>query len=163
MASELRVFAYGTLKKGFSNHGAYCADVLQIRPAWVYGRLYKLSPELPVLIVPTQSVLALGTAGVANDIEVQQRIKPGPPAKSVTALDSPAWKKVQGELLLFDDPEIRLPLLDDLEEFLPGGGSTYVRVLVSVNLPGGLQATAWTYIGACEPASLEEIEGESWV
>lgn len=40
--------------------------------------------------------------------------------KSVTAGD---WGRVYGELLTFDDPESRLPAIDRLEGFRPGGSS----------------------------------------
>ena len=110
------------------------------------------------MIVPKKSVLALGTAVAAEDIEVQQNIKPAPMAGSGAALGGQAWKKVRGELLVFDDPEERLPILDAFEEYHPGGPSTYLRALVSINLSDGRQTTAWTYIG--DPATLEEFDGD---
>ncbi len=161
--SELRVFVYGTLKKGFSNHDAYCAGVLRISPAWLYGRLFKLSPEIPVMTVPEESILAVGTAVAADDIEIQQMLKSGLRVQTREASDGLAWKKIRGELLLFEDPESRLPLLDGLENFCPGDISTYLRVLAPINLPGGLRTTAWTYIAASWPQTLEEFDGDTWL
>ena len=165
MVSDLRVFVYGTLKRGFSNHDAYCTGVLRICPAWLRGRLFKLTPQIPALTVPDEDVLACGTAAVTADIETQEKFESfrankqiAPPASTF----SPGWRKVRGELLVFDDPETRLPLLDSLEEFRPGSPSTYLRVLVSLTLPGGSQTSAWTYIAGADPASLEEYAGESW-
>jgi len=38
-----RVFVYGTLKKGFSNHGRIFGGYdIKITPAWTYGKLYDL-------------------------------------------------------------------------------------------------------------------------
>lgn len=56
------------------------------------------------------------------------------------------WGPVYGELLTFDDPETRLPAIDHLEGFLPGGPSLYRRVLVpSIIQRGGVPA--WLYVG----------------
>jgi hypothetical protein len=51
-----------------------------------------------------------------------------------------------GELLTFDDPETRLPAIDRLEGFHPGGPSLYKRVLVPVCIDGRL-LSAWLYVG----------------
>jgi gamma-glutamylcyclotransferase (GGCT)/AIG2-like uncharacterized protein YtfP len=53
---------------------------------------------------------------------------------------------VSGELLTFDDPESRLPAIDRLEGFRPGGSSLYRRVLVPVRA-NGAKLPAWLYVG----------------
>ena len=53
-----------------------------------------------------------------------------------------AWGAVYGELLTFDDPESRLPAIDRLEGFRPGGSSLYRRVLVPVTV-NGARELAW--------------------
>jgi gamma-glutamylcyclotransferase (GGCT)/AIG2-like uncharacterized protein YtfP len=53
---------------------------------------------------------------------------------------------VYGELLTFDDPETRLPTVDRLESFHPGGRSLYRRVLVPV-YAGKELIPAWLYVG----------------
>jgi len=45
----ITIFAYGTLKKGFSNHHEYCKSALNIEPATVWGRLYNLPAGFPAL------------------------------------------------------------------------------------------------------------------
>src|SRR5208337_876871 len=134
-------------------------------PAWLQGRLFKLSPQIPAMTVPDEAILVYGTASVAADIEAQEKFEsllrsrqaggPGPSGAS-------SWGKVRGELLIFNDPETRLPLLDSLEEFRPGYPSTYKRALVFITLPSGSQTCAWTYIAGFDPARLEEYAGESW-
>jgi gamma-glutamylcyclotransferase (GGCT)/AIG2-like uncharacterized protein YtfP len=52
---------------------------------------------------------------------------------------------VYGELLTFDNPENRLPAIDRLEGFHPGGPCLYRRVLVSVRANGTLPP-AWLYV-----------------
>jgi gamma-glutamylcyclotransferase (GGCT)/AIG2-like uncharacterized protein YtfP len=165
MKSELRIFAYGTLKKGFRNHDRYCAGVLRVCPAWLRGRLFKLSAEIPVMTIPEEDILLRGTASPAIDIQARKRFEPasgGKGAEGPASSDGAAWRTVRGELLVFGDAEKRLPLLDSLEGFCPGGRSEYIRVLVHVNLAGGTQTSAWTYIAGFDPAGLEDYTGESW-
>ena len=162
---ELRIFAYGTLKRGFANHASYCAGALRICRARLRGRLFKLSPYVPVLSVPDKSILVYGTSSPAADIEVQEKFGAFLKAKGTVGSESPDgadWGNVRGELLVFADPETRLPLLDGLEEFRPGRPSTYKRALVPITLSGGFRTSAWTYIAGFDPACLEEYEGESW-
>ena len=165
MISELRVFAYGTLKRGFANHDPYCTGVLLIRSAWLRGRLFKLSPQIPALAVPDEDIIRYGTGSVAADIAAQEKFESivrskGPACP--TSSGSPGWRNIRGEMLVFGDPETRLPLLDDLEEFRPERPSTYTRVLVSITLPGELPTSAWTYIAGFDPSSLEEYGKDNW-
>ena len=55
-----------------------------------------------------------------------------------------AWGAVHGELLTFDDAESRLPAIDRLEGFRPGGHSLYRRVLVPTAVDG-FHELAWVY------------------
>jgi gamma-glutamylcyclotransferase (GGCT)/AIG2-like uncharacterized protein YtfP len=162
---ELRVFVYGTLKKGFSNHASYCAGVLQIIPAHVRGSLFKLDSNLPVATIAEGDILAYGTSNPFADMRTQQNLDTllkTDTSKISRNPDASSRRKVYGELQIFDDPETRLPLLDELEEFRPGGKSTYVRVLVSVTLPDGFQTSAWIYIAGFDTFGLQRCEAESW-
>jgi gamma-glutamylcyclotransferase (GGCT)/AIG2-like uncharacterized protein YtfP len=49
------------------------------------------------------------------------------------------------ELFTFDDPETRLPAIDRLEGFRPGGSSLYKRVLVPVQT-NEAELPAWLYV-----------------
>ena len=53
----LRLFVYGTLKRGYWNHDLFCEGVLEIREAQIRGRLYE-GPGFPVLEVPDEDILA---------------------------------------------------------------------------------------------------------
>lgn len=55
---RIRLFVYGTLKRGYGNHQRYCSSAVSIEPARVWGRLYHLSAGFPALEVPEESVLA---------------------------------------------------------------------------------------------------------
>ena len=134
-AGILRLFVYGTLKRGCWNHDRFCRGVLDVQEAVVHGRLYEMPSGIPVLQVPEEDILARGTADPLADVATQARfaedlasiLKPVP--ESATAGD---WAPVYGELLSFDDPEHRLPAVDRLEGFHPDGPSLYKRVLVPV-------------------------------
>ena len=146
----LKLFVYGTLKRGYWNHDAFCEGVLEIREAQVLGRLYE-GPGFPVLEVPDEDVLAYGTANPLADVATQARLSgrvgscSRPERESATA---GAWGAVYGELLTFDDPESRLPAIDRLEGFRPGGSCLYRRVLVPAAV-NGARELAWVYtVGA---------------
>jgi gamma-glutamylcyclotransferase (GGCT)/AIG2-like uncharacterized protein YtfP len=105
---------------------------------------------IPVLQVPDGDVLAHGTLDALADVATQARLSeqlasyPVPAQQSATAGD---WGCVYGELLTFDDPETRLPAIDRLEGFRPGGTSLYRRVLVPVCNEHGMALPVWLYIG----------------
>ena len=142
----LRLFVYGTRKRGYPNHDRFCHGVLEIRKAQVRGRLYE-GPGFPVLEVPDKDVLAHGTAAPLADVATQARFSnrvgscSQPVPGSATA---GAWGAVYGELLTFDDPESRLPAIDYLEGFRPAGRSLYRRVLVPARVNGACEF-AWVY------------------
>lgn len=136
----MTVFVYGTLKRGQRNHERFCQDLVAAWEATVRGWLYDLPYGFPALVVPEADVRATGTtdylsdaeAGYYEEVEVQN-IPPGP--------------TVHGELFSFGDPEERLPALDDLEGFRPGGESFYKRVLIPATLAkAGTTVPAWTYV-----------------
>ncbi len=66
----LKLFVYGTLKRGYWNHDAFCEGVLKVREAQVRGRLYE-GPGFPLLEVPDEDVLARGTAAPLADAATQ--------------------------------------------------------------------------------------------
>jgi hypothetical protein len=48
----IRLFVYGTLKRGYWNHQRFCAQASSIEPAVLWGRLYHLHAGFPGLEVP---------------------------------------------------------------------------------------------------------------
>lgn len=145
----LRLFVYGTLKRGFWNHDRFCRGVLDVQEAMVCGRLYEMFSGIPVLKVPDRDILASGTTDPLADVATQARLSNRmalclePTPESATVGD---WGPVSGELLTFDDPEARLPAIDRLEGFHPGGSSLYKRVLVPVQADGAV-CPVWLYVG----------------
>jgi len=154
--ATLRLFVYGTLKQGQSNHLRYFGPTAKAIPSAVRGRLYQLPQGYPILIVPVADVLAIGTANYAADLALQQAISE-PAIAADTALEATdAWPLVQGEIIEFTDAHQRLPRIDTLEGFdASTGQGLYQRVLIwTVQEP---RAAVWTYVapeGAPPPGAI---------
>ena len=135
----LRLFVYGTLKRGYWNHQRFCAQARSIEPAVVWGRLYHLHAGFPALEVPEGLILSRGTADPLADARRQQEIDTprfGRPTGD--------WDLIHGELVTFTDPQRDLPPIDRLEGFRPGGHSMYQRVMVAA-ARGSIACAVWTY------------------
>jgi gamma-glutamylcyclotransferase (GGCT)/AIG2-like uncharacterized protein YtfP len=144
-AGALRIFVYGTLKQDYWNHDRFCRGALYIEEATVQGRLYDFLSRFPVLQVPEDNIIAVGTLDPLADVATQERL----PAdlSTDTDCDEARWQMIQGELLTFPDPQVSLPPIDRLEGFQPGLPSLYRRVLVPVMLDDDRPITAWCYVG----------------
>ena len=120
--------------------------------ALVRGCLFETSSGIPVLEVPEEDILAVGTTNPLADVATQAHVttcmsnpQPTPDRLTKNATRAP-WSPVYGELLAFDDPENRLPAIDRLEGFHPGGPCLYRRVLVPVQANRSV-LPAWLYVG----------------
>jgi gamma-glutamylcyclotransferase (GGCT)/AIG2-like uncharacterized protein YtfP len=185
MRHSLKLFVYGTLKRGFSNHERYCTGVSGIEPAAVRGRLYRLMPGIPIMAVPREDIIAAGTSDPLADVAVQAEFcarmtSTGEfsrrfvlPASGIDhagsdarprspGFERPEWLLVRGELLTFEDPEARLPLIDSLEEFTPHAPSTYIRVLIPVLVGSAPCTAAWAYVARFGTEGLDPFEGGWW-
>ncbi len=142
----LRLFVYGTLKRGFHNH-RFVAQATAIQPAWTWGRLHHLRAGYPALQVPDHLILAHASDRPRHDARRQSMTPPDDVPGSRPVGD---WDWVSGELVTLADPEADLPPIDRLEGFWSTGSrNLYDRVLVTVWVQdGGLTpVTAWTYDG----------------
>ena len=128
--------------------------MISAREAIVRARLYDLPFGFPALVVPKADVRAAGTTDYLADARKGHRTEVGPQ-------EAYPVPKVYGELLVFDNPEERLPVLDGLEGFRPGEKSFYKRVLVPATLvETGENLLAWTY--AVESVSGVYLPGGRW-
>lgn len=163
----LRLFVYGTLKRGFWNHDRFCRGVLDVQEAMVRGCLYEMPSGIPVLQVSEVDILAHGTADPLADVATQARLSDRV-ALSLEVTPKSAtpggWGPVYGELLTFVDPESRLPAIDRLEGFHPGGSSLYRRVMVSVCIDHGMVLPVWAYVAgeSLEGSSFRKLEETIW-
>src|ERR687893_1924686 len=127
----LAMFVYGTLKRGERNHERYCSSARHAEEGAVRGKLYDLPHfAYPELIVPEESIRALGTNEYAGDVELQERLS----RERQPTLEGPM---VFGEIFFFDDPVSRLRAIDRLEGYDPADSSShYRRTLLSVAAEG---------------------------
>ena len=143
----LTLFVYGTLKRRYRNHQAFCRGFREVREASVRGRLYQ-GPGYPILEVPEGDILAQGTTDPLADAAAQARlahqVRTGL-QKLPEGATGEDWVAVYGELFVFDDPQARLPPIDRLEGFRPSGRSLYRRVLVPATVEVATQL-AWVYV-----------------
>lgn len=162
---SISLFFYGTLRHGYSNHEDYCRGVLAVEEALVRGCLYIRPDRIPFLEVPYEDILATGTADSTADAVTQERfardIEPRLLTESPTVPPVSGRGVVRGELLEFDDPETRLPAIDRLEGFRPGGRSLYRRVLVPVRVKETC-TVAWTYAVETRPLDWPELGSDCW-
>ncbi|MHB9129945.1 MAG: gamma-glutamylcyclotransferase family protein [Armatimonadota bacterium] len=156
-----RVFVYGTLKRGFSNHDRFCRGITSIEEGMVRGRLYALSATIPALEIPASEILTVGTRNYQQDaITLADMQVERPPLSSDG--DSGDWRMIHGEVMTFLEPE-RLACLDRLEGFRPEGVSLYRRVLAPVTLVTGQLIAAWAYVrGDLEGYQLELLDTDNW-
>ncbi|MDP9426651.1 MAG: gamma-glutamylcyclotransferase [Actinomycetota bacterium] len=151
----MRLFVYGTLKRGERNHNRFCRGFASAEKATVRGRLYDLPFGFPALVVPVQDVHTAGSDNYLADARLSHEAETSPTE------DLSGWDVVHGELMTFDDPERRLPEIDGLEGFRPGEQGLYTRVLIAVTLPGGGKTVlAWAY--SVEQGSGVRLPGGSW-
>jgi len=147
--SRLRLFVYGTLKRGFGNHRRLCRGLVRAEAAEIRGKLYDLPAGYPALVIPEASILALGTAQPHADVALQSQFDAQALVPSYVANAAGGhggWGRVEGEILTFSDP-VCLRAFDQLENFLPGRRSHYQRVLARVSTRRSRTAVpAWLYV-----------------
>ena len=159
--TSISLFVYGTLKRGYSNHDSYCRGVLAIEKALVRGHLNIRPDRIPFLEVPEQDILAEGTADPLADAAAQEHLTRYLEPLRLAVSPVSGRGVVHGELLLFDDPDSRLPAIDRLEGFRPGGRSLYRRVLVPV-LANGTWRAAWVYVVDTTPLDWRRLASGCW-
>lgn len=141
MTSSIRIFVYGTLKRGYRYHQQYCAHAESIAPAAIWGRLYLLAAGYPALIVPESQILASGSADILADakaLEQHRQLDFKHPGGD--------WDLIEGEIVTFADPLRDLPPIEKLEGFRPGRFSEYQRVMVLARTDEST-LPVWTYDG----------------
>lgn len=155
----LKLFVYGTLKRGFWNHDRFCRNAIDIQPATTWGRLYQLPAGYPALEVPESAILAHGTASPLADAATQARLAARAPQHAANQPPSGDWDLIHGELITFPDPASNLPPIDRLEGFRPGKRRMYRRVMVMAEKVHAEACPAWTYTMASSP-DFTRLNGE---
>jgi gamma-glutamylcyclotransferase (GGCT)/AIG2-like uncharacterized protein YtfP len=162
--APLRIFVYGSLKRGYRNHTAYCQGYETFRTATVVGRLYRQADGYPMLVVPPESILAIGTSDIRCDLEQLALVYE---SESQPVADDP-WQEIRGEIYQWPASQAEssdvLARLDRLEDFYPSdvNRSLYHRVIVLAQHAEGVEPV-WTFVApqgelphGCSPM------GRSW-
>lgn len=161
----LKLFVYGTLKRGYWNYDKYCQGVRDIENAATPGRLYELTTGIPMLQIPSENILEGGSGDPGADASLQNDFldQGASSQEELKIAVSEGWNWVRGEILTFDDPGARLPSIDALERFQPDGHSHYRRVLAPVLTDSGQKKVVWLYIAANPlPQSAQWLSGGVW-
>ena len=144
ISKELKVFVYGTLKKGFRNH-IRIEDSKKVESAQVNGRLY--CTGLPYVCMKESQYLGIASGDLEKDM------------KSFSTAKVENYKTsnetVKGELITFDDWNA-LKGLDALEGYRPNfmqsnsdaifSSNHYVRVLTTCITSQNNIEPCWIYI-----------------
>lgn len=153
-----RLFVYGTLKRGYWNHGRFCRDAISIEEATVRGRLYELPSGIPMIKVPDEDVMALGSGDPVADAKSQASTTT--PGRGVCVA---GWGSVRGEIITFTNSATCIPRIDRLEGFTPAGPSMYVRVLIPARDPMGTLVPVWCYVAPDYMlGDAVRMPGDSW-
>lgn len=162
----LKLFVYGTLKKGCPNHDVYCNTAFSAEQAAVRGRLYEHPFGFPILRVPQREILAVGTIDPLADAITQASHEKEFAAswheRVMAASQQAEWPLIRGELLTFDDPESCLPVIDELEDYYPEQVSVYSRVLLPVLTGMNSLVPAWAYVSGISTRGLKLIDRDHW-
>lgn len=146
--APLRLFVYGTLKRGCYGFEQYCRGDCSLMPAAVRGRVVDRPEGYPTLFIPPEDVLAIGSEDLQRDLALPWRY--AAVEASVFPTLEPPWRFVLGEVLEFADANAHLPRFDAFEEFLPEDKSCYCRVLAPV-ITGRTITAAWVYASPHSP------------
>ncbi len=162
--TELRLFVYGTLKRGFENHLRFFEPGIGLYPACGPGVLFDTPWNHPVARVPSNLVLACGSLNVTDDLVLQDQLSQGEGVHDGASVSARRSCHIQGEILILENPEQDLPRLDLFEEFSPGdSASRFTRVLVWVCVRNRW-VTAWMYAGGSifEKQVFHELPSGFW-
>ncbi|AGW14503.1 gamma-glutamylcyclotransferase family protein [Megalodesulfovibrio gigas] len=146
--APLRLFVYGTLKRGCYGFEQCCRGYCGLSPAAVRGRVVDRPEGYPTLFIPPEDVLAIGSEDLERDLALPWRYQPV--ESSVFPALEPPWRFVLGEVLEFRDAADRLPRFDAFEDFLPEDKNCYCRVLAPI-ITGRSISAAWIYASPHSP------------
>lgn len=150
-------FVYGTLKRGFSNHRAFCARALKIREAAIAGYLYELPVGYPAVRIPQERILLEAGPDPTRDASRQRHHE----ASLHCERPDEGWGSVQGEWIRLPGPARTLPLIDALEGVRRDGRGEYRRALVPARTQEGPRAL-WVYWMLQLPPDAHYLPNGAW-
>ena len=159
MKCPTALFVYGTLRHDRPEHARYCRGLVRWEVARVRGQLYRLVEGYDMLVVASACVPLCASTDARED--EQRRISLGPEALAQAIVGAQGdW--VWGELLHLADAGEAWPTLDGWEGAVPGGVSTYARLVVPVHTCSACdwanESFAWVYANTQPPVGARAIE-----
>ena len=100
--------------------------------------------EIPVLEVPEEEILLVGTSDLYADVQAQDNI--AQTGHAIGPCFDSHWDRVQGELITLHNPPVALARLDGLEGFRPGRATLYKRVILCASTDSESNHVAWCYV-----------------
>lgn len=143
---ELKVFVYGTLKRGYGNH-RLCEKASNIEEGTITGNIYDLSgATFPGIMIPKVSIWSEGTSNVELDTITLDSLASIEDYFEATTCEEEKWGMIHGEVVTFSQEDIDvLKRLDSLEGFSPGKEyNLYERALV-LSIVDGEKIPVWVY------------------
>ena len=158
-AQPLRVFVYGTLKKGFGNHSYYCEGAT-VETAMIKGKLYQ-SGSLPYASVDYEDFESIASQKNEKDFamqeELQSEVENGFLFNSFRGIEC-----IKGELITFENWEM-ISKLDSLEGFFSSDESSlnhYTRILTTCKTTTK-EFSCWVYnVGSKSTLKGAELIGD---
>ncbi|WP_024325975.1 gamma-glutamylcyclotransferase [Thioalkalivibrio sp. AKL19] len=157
MPAVVDLFVYGTLKRGFANHRAFCERATKIRTASIAGTMFDLSVGYPAVQIPGDSILLEAGPDPVRDAGRQRLVRnPVPPGRA-----GDACGRVQGEWIRLPDPACTLPPVDALEGLRRDRRGEYRRALVPAWTEEGPRAL-WVYWMPQLPPDARYLPDGAW-
>jgi gamma-glutamylcyclotransferase (GGCT)/AIG2-like uncharacterized protein YtfP len=154
------LFVYGTLRHDQPEHAKYCRGVTGWRPARLRAALWLLPAGYRIATVSPEAVLLTATADPLAD-ESKRSALAAADVDAAGAIDAATAPWLDGEVLSFRDAGEAWPPLDRWEEFTPGGGGCYARVVIPVEViaAGGEPRliACWAYVATETPPGAREL------
>ena len=157
MPEMVDLFVYGTLKRGFANHRAFCRRAIRIRTAAIARAIFDLPVGYPAVQIPGDSILLEAGPDPVRDAGRQRLVrKPVSPE-----VEGEGREPVHGEWIRLPDPARTLPALDALEGVRADGRGEYRRALVAASTEEGPRAL-WVYWMPQLPPGARHLPGGVW-
>ena len=158
MPAVVDLFVYGTLKRGFANHRAFCERAIKIRTASIAGAIFDLPVGYPAVQLPGASILLEAGADPVRDAGRQRLVRTPASARPAGAVR----EQVHGEWIRLPDPARTLPLIDALEGVRADGRGEYRRALVPARTQEGPRAL-WVYWMPQLPPDARYLPDGAWL
>jgi gamma-glutamylcyclotransferase (GGCT)/AIG2-like uncharacterized protein YtfP len=161
MTRAFLLFVYGTLKRGQRAHSTLGDTARFLCEARVVGTLHLHAGGYPVLLVPEQHVLAVGTDDAGADAALQDVVESHEDDRA--ARGPGRWRWIRGELFAFPMPAAAIATIDAYEGIRDTAvPPTYRRILVPVDGAPARHAWAYAAVAAADVSGMPPLDADAW-